>query len=156
LLRAVELLEDLEAANLELAVDEVLLRVVRRDGFREEILHALIDAFEHFVEVRRELLDHLGLDGGVRVLHGPFGAAPDELADEVLHERFLFRVEVAVDVPERRQIEDHGVHLLLGDSRIVGEDHARDGTPARATAWSVIDARMSAPPAMAKAEGSSR
>ena len=32
-------------------------------------------------------------------------------------------VEIAIDVPERRQIEEHGVHLLLGLRRVVAETH---------------------------------
>ena len=52
----VEALEDLEAAQLELGVHEVVLLLAGRHRFVEQLLHLSVDALEHFVEVRGELL----------------------------------------------------------------------------------------------------
>ncbi len=50
----VECLEELEAAQLQLGVDEGVLIFVVRHGLREEVLHVLVDVLEDLVEVRRE------------------------------------------------------------------------------------------------------
>ena len=45
----------------------------------------------------------------------------DELLDVVADEVLLGRVEVAVDVPERRQVKDDRLHLVLGELGIGAE-----------------------------------
>ena len=78
---------------------------------------------------------------GVGVGHRRLGARRDELADVDPDERLLGEVEVAVDVPERGQVEDDRVHLLLGDVGIRAErEHRTELAPsARATpCWDMI------------------
>ena len=50
---AIEALEDLVAAQLELRVDELLDVLAVGDGLVEQVLHAAVDLLEHLVEVRR-------------------------------------------------------------------------------------------------------
>src|SRR5690606_16838290 len=79
LVLAVEALEDLEAAELELGLHEGVDVLVAGDGFGEELRHLLIDALEDLERVRGallgELVEELARDLGVRRLH----AVPREL-----------------------------------------------------------------------------
>ena len=52
----VETLEDLEAAKLELGVNERVLGLAFSHCLREEVLHLKVDCLEHFQKVRRVLL----------------------------------------------------------------------------------------------------
>ena len=56
---AIEALEDLVAAQLELRVDELLDVLAVGDRLVEQLLDAAIDLLEHLVEVRDELVDDL-------------------------------------------------------------------------------------------------
>ena len=78
---AIEALEDLEAAQLELRVDELLDVLAVGDGLVEQPLHAAIDLLEHLVEVRRELVDDLVAGLVVGVGQRQLRARGDELAD---------------------------------------------------------------------------
>ena len=134
----IEALEDLVAAELELGVDELLdvLTIGHRLG--EQILDAAIHLLEHLVEVAHELVDHVVTGLGVGIRHRELGAGRDELADVDPHERLLGEVELAIDVPERRQVEDDRVHLLLGDLWIGAEGEHR---PRQLAPWVAVGAR---------------
>ena len=126
---AIEALEDLVAAQLELRVDELLDVLAVGDRLVEQLLHAVVDLLEHLVEVRDELVDHLVARLRIGIGHRRLRARGDELADVDPDERLLGEVELAIDVPERGQVEDDRVHLLFGD---VGVRAERQHSPRRA------------------------
>ncbi len=111
---AVELLEDLETAQLEPAVHELVAVLVVGHGFSEKVGHLQVDGLEDFVEMRGVLGHQLALcrrGQACRALaHPVLDQPPDVGADEHL----LRQVEVTVDMAEGRQIENDCTHLPVG------------------------------------------
>src|SRR3569623_412192 len=129
---AIERLEDLVRAELELRVAELLDVFTVGHGLVEQRLDAALDLLEHLVEVTRELVDDLVAGLRIGVGHRELRARGDELADVDPDERLLGEVELAIDVPECSQVEDDRVHLLFGDVWIRAErEHRPKACPDR-------------------------
>ena len=123
---AVEALEDLVAAQLELGVDELLDVLAVGDGLVEQLLArcgrpARTPRGSALVNLLITSSRVFGSASGIAVLR----ARGDQLADVDPDERLLGEVELAIDVPERGQVEDDRVHLLLGDVGIRAEREHR-------------------------------
>ncbi len=130
----VEAAEELEAAELELGLEEARRVLALGDALGEVRLDLVVDEIDLLVEVLHPAIDHV-----TALLRAFAQGIPGALLDELLHvpadEELLRRVEVAVDVPERRQVIDDGVHLAVGDARVLTEaDHASQASPAPAPA----------------------
>ncbi|MCZ7679588.1 MAG: hypothetical protein M5U28_12835 [Sandaracinaceae bacterium] len=126
LVRAIEALEELEAALLELRVDEGVAVLVLRERLVEELAHVRVDVLQLLAEVSGEARHEIAPHVGDRTRHAGVDAVLHELRDGALDELLLRRVEVAVDVAERREREDEGFHLPLGDRRVLAEgQHGR-------------------------------
>jgi hypothetical protein len=121
LVGVVELLEELEAAQLELRVDEGVLVFVLGHGLGEELAHVPVDALEDLVEVLGELAHQLQPQRLVGLGHAARDAHLHQLADVLADEVLFGAVEVPVDIAERGQVEDDRLHLALGDFRIRAE-----------------------------------
>ncbi len=121
LVGAIEAFEEFKALELELGIDERVLVLVLRDRFGKEILNVAIDVLEHLAKVLREPLHQVRVDLGIGVRHADVYAVFDQLPDVVADKVTLGLVEVAIDVPERGQVKNDGVHLLLGDLRVLRE-----------------------------------
>lgn len=92
------------------------------DALGEVPLDLVVHLVEHLVEVLDPALDDVpALGRGVP--EGVAGALLDELLHVLADEELLLHVEVAVDERERREVVDHGAHLLLGYPRVGAEAH---------------------------------
>ena len=112
--RAIETLKYFETSYFELGVHEGRWIFVLLYRLGEKFLDSLVDSLEHLQEVRGEFVDDLRAECGAGAGHGGAGPVLDQLADVGTNEALLRRVEIAIDVPECRQVEDDGVHFLLG------------------------------------------
>src|SRR5690606_10837399 len=151
----VEILEHLEGPELELGLDELADVLAVGDGLGEQLLDLAIDLLEHLDVVLVLALDRLepGL-GRELVALARVDPGGDDLAQVGPDERLLAEVELAVDVPAGREIEDDRFDLLLGDSGIGGElDHrcsvvpgsgwGDQPNPGSAVAWMLAGPRAS-------------
>ena len=128
----VELLEQLEAAQLEPRVDELGGALPLRHALGEVGPDVVIHAGDGVVEVRPPPRDDGGLRGGVGG-EGLRRALGDERVDRVADEAPLGVVDVAVDVRERDEDEEDRAHLALGGGRIgVEHNHRPERTRSRA------------------------
>ena len=119
----VEVLEHLEAAQLELGEDEALRVLAVGDRLGHQVADLAVDLLEALDVVLVLVLDPLEAQLGVE---GAAGVDPrgDEVAEEGPDEGLLADVELRVDVPQRGEVEDQGLDLLLGDGGIGVElDH---------------------------------
>ena len=131
---AIEALKISKQRTLSFACTKAFGSSPSRDRLREELLHVLVDALEHLVEVPRVLGDDVVDDvlGGIG--HGIARAMLDQLPDDLFDEPLLLGVEVTVDVPERHEVKNYRVHLVLGALRVRAErDHVQHDTRSKAS-----------------------
>jgi hypothetical protein len=121
LVGGIEALEQLEAPQLELGQDELLVGLALRNGLREMPLHQTVEVVEHPVEVLRPFA-RLGLAHRF-VVQQRKHAVIDQLADVRPDKLLLDRVEARVDVAKSHHAGDDGLHLVLGDVGVGAEIH---------------------------------
>jgi hypothetical protein len=146
LVRRIETFHDLEAAQLELRVNERVLSLSGGDGLGEELLHLTVDPLEDFVEVGREFLRQFAAELHVGLGHGAVYAVLDELPNVIPDEALFGRIEVAVDIAEGGEVEDDRTHLLVGGRPVCAE---RQHGPSRIRFFARRDPVGTWPPARA-------
>jgi hypothetical protein len=117
----VEVLEDLEAADLELGLHHLGDFLVARHRLGVHVRNLLVGGIEHaeetagvgFAQALARRRGQVGRPG--------FDPVLDQAAYIVADEFLFLAVEVAVDVAEGRQVKDDRMHLLFGHQGIIAE-----------------------------------